>query len=67
MPKPLKPIKRAWKPKLPAAVSARPKFDIYGHEVHTPDVQEKNSDSIWDTYESLQATEVERLANLKRQ
>ena len=48
-------------------VPSPPKFDIYGHEVHAPDVQEKNTDSIWDTYEALQAAQAERLANLNRQ
>jgi hypothetical protein len=67
MPALQKPIKRVWKSKVPAVVSARPKFNIYGHEVHTPDVQEKNTDSIWDTYEALQANEADRLANLNRQ
>ena len=67
MASPLKPIKRAWKPKVLTVVPTRPKFDVYGHEVHDPDVQEKNTDSIWDTFESLQAAETERLANLNRQ
>jgi hypothetical protein len=67
MPVPQKPIKRVWKSKVPAVLPARPKFDIYGHEVHAPDVQEINTDSIWDTFEALQAAEAERLAKLNRQ
>jgi hypothetical protein len=61
MPKELNPIKRVWKPKAPAP--ARAKFDIYGNNLPHQDAQEKNSDSIWDTYEALQAAaEMERLA-----
>jgi hypothetical protein len=67
MPAPQKPIKRVWKSKVPVVLPARPKFDMYGHEVHAPDVQEKNTDSIWDTYEALQAAEAVRLDNLNRQ
>jgi hypothetical protein len=67
MPAPQKPIKRVWKSKVPMVVRARPKVDRYGNEVHIPDVQEKNTDSIWDTFEALQANEAERLANLTPQ
>lgn len=63
----LKPIKRVWRPKAPAPVKARPKFDNYGLEIHVPDVLEKNSDSIWDTYEALQAAAAERAAKLNRE
>jgi hypothetical protein len=31
-----------------------------------PEVQEKNSDSIWDTFDALQAAEAARLAKLDR-
>jgi hypothetical protein len=58
----LNPIKRVWKPKAPAAVPAQAKFDIYGNDLPEPDVREKNSDSIWNTFESLQAAEAERVA-----
>jgi hypothetical protein len=47
MPNELNPIKRVWKPKAPA----RTKFDIYGNNLPHQDVHEKNTDSIWDTYE----------------
>jgi hypothetical protein len=63
----MKPIKRVWKPKAPSLAKVRPEFDIYGHEIHVPDVLEKNTDSIWDTYEALQAAEALRLANIKRE
>ena len=60
----LKPIKRVWKPKAPTALPVQAQFDIYGQEIHVPDVHEKNTDSIWDTYDALQAAEAERLAKL---
>ena len=60
----MKPIKRVWKPKAPSLAKVRPEFDMYGHEIHVPHVLEKNTDSIWDTYEALQAAEAERLAKL---
>lgn len=63
MPNELNPIKRVWKPKAPA----RTEFDIYGNNLPHQDVHEKNTDSIWDTYEALQAAaEMERLAKLHR-
>lgn len=62
MPEAFKPIKRVWKPKAPAVLPVQPRFDIYGQEIHAPDVFEKNSDSIWDTFDALQAAEAERLA-----
>jgi hypothetical protein len=63
----LNPIKRVWKARSPVVVPVRPQFDIYGHEIHVPDVHEKNTDSIWDTYEALQAAEAERVAKLTRE
>jgi hypothetical protein len=60
----LNPIKRIWKPKAPAGAPARAKFDIYGNDLPEPDVREKNSDSIWDTYDALQAAEAARVAKL---
>ena len=62
MPKALNPIKRVWTPKAPVPVPAQAKFDIYGNEIHEPDVREKNSDSIWDTYDALHAAEAARVA-----
>jgi hypothetical protein len=65
MPASIKPIKRVWKPKVSKtseALPAPPKFDIYGHEIHEPEVQEKNTDSIWDTYEALRAAQALKLA-----
>jgi hypothetical protein len=67
MPKALNPIKRVWKPKVSTPVPALPKFDIYGNEIHEPDVREKNSDSIWDTYDALQAAEAARVAKTLRE
>jgi hypothetical protein len=64
MPAAFKPIKRVWKPKALAALPVQPRFDIYGQEIDVPEVYEKNSDSIWDTYDALQAAEAERLAKL---
>jgi hypothetical protein len=63
----MKPIKRVWKPKVLLLPMARPVIDIYGHEIHVPEVLEKNTDSIWDTYEALQAAEAERLAKINRE
>ncbi len=61
-PKVLNPIKRVWRPKVdtsvtdaPSPVAARANFDHFGNEIPAPAVHEKNSDSIWDTYEALQA------------
>jgi hypothetical protein len=57
-----KPIMRVWMPKAP--VPARAKFDIYGNDLPLPLVHEKNTDSIWATFESLQAAEAARVAKL---
>jgi hypothetical protein len=38
------------------------RVDHFGNEMPEPYVHEKNSDSIWDTYEALRAAEVEALA-----
>jgi hypothetical protein len=67
MPAVLKPIKRVWKPKVPAAEPMKPQFDSYGNELPLLGVLEKNSDSIWDTYEALQAAEAERVPKLAQQ
>jgi hypothetical protein len=64
MPAVLKPIKRVWKPNAPAAEPMRPQFDRYGHELPLLCVLEKNSDSIWDTYEALQAAEAARVTKI---
>jgi hypothetical protein len=65
MPDSLNPINRVWKPKAPAGAPTRPKFDIYGNDMPQQDAHEKNTDSIWDTYEALQAAaESERLVRL---
>jgi Tfp pilus assembly protein FimV len=79
MPAALNPIKRVWKPKISTPASPqlspesspppspeRKKFDIYGNQMPEPEVQEKNSDSIWDTFDALQAAEAARLAKLDR-
>jgi hypothetical protein len=80
MPAALNPIKRVWKPKDPTSSAklsssptpptqkppspARKQFDIYGNQLPEPEVNEKNSDSIWDTFDALQAAEAARLAKL---
>jgi hypothetical protein len=61
MPVVLKPIKRVWKPKVHAAEPVKPQYDSYGNELPSLGVLEKNSDSIWDTYEALQAAEAARV------
>jgi hypothetical protein len=63
----LNPIKRVWKPKAPTVAQPRAKFDIYGHELPHQDTHEKNSDSIWATFEALQAAEALRAAKLARE
>jgi hypothetical protein len=63
MPDTLKPIKRVWKPKAP--VPAQTNFDAYGKELPELDVREKNSASVWATFEELQATETTKAANPK--
>jgi hypothetical protein len=45
----------------------RPQFDSYGNEQPLLGVLEKNSDSIWDTYEALQAAEAARVAKLNHE
>jgi hypothetical protein len=50
-----------FKPKAPAGVPARAKFDIYGNDLPEQDAHERNSDSIWDTFEALQAAEAARV------
>jgi hypothetical protein len=64
MPAALNPIKRVWKPKSAAGVPVQAKFDIYGNDLPEQDVREKNSDSIWDTFDALQAAEAARVAKL---
>ena len=66
MPAELNPIKRVWKPKSAVGLPAQAKFDIYGNDLPEQDVREKNSDSIWDTYDALQAAGAERVANPPR-
>jgi hypothetical protein len=59
------PITRKWVPKATKHVPQVPKrvrVDHFGDEMPEPHVHEKNSDSIWDTYEALRAAEVEALA-----
>ena len=59
------PIKRVWVPKAasPASPVAKVnKLDFFGNEMPEPHVHEKDSDSIWNTYEALRAAEVEALA-----
>jgi hypothetical protein len=56
------PIRRVWVPKSStsfevARLRRHIKFDHYGNELPEPIVQEKNTDSIWATYESLQAAD----------
>jgi hypothetical protein len=64
-PKDPKPITRQW---IPNATKHAPverktvRVDHFGNELPQPHVHEKNSDSIWDTYEALRAAEVEALA-----
>ncbi len=53
-------------PPHPHPLPERKKFDIYGNQMPEPEVQEKNSDSIWDTFDALQAAEAARLAKLDR-
>jgi hypothetical protein len=63
--KDLMPIRRQWMPKATKHVSFARKpvrVDHFGNEMPEPHVHEKNSDSIWDTYEALRAAEVEALA-----
>jgi hypothetical protein len=60
----LEPIKRVWKPKASVVVPVRAKFDIYGNDLPHQEAHEKNSDSIWSTYEALQAAEALRIAKL---
>jgi len=62
----LNPIKRVWKPKVPAVEPTRVTFDIYGRDLPHQDALEKNTDSIWDTYEALQGAEAQRLAKVTR-
>jgi hypothetical protein len=45
-------------------VPVQAKFDIYGNDLPEQDVREKNSDSIWDTFDALQAAEAARVAKL---
>jgi hypothetical protein len=47
-------------------VPPQAKFDIYGNDLPEQDVREKNSDSIWDTYDALQAAGAEQVAKLSR-
>jgi hypothetical protein len=59
------PIKRVWMPtstKHVRLAKAPTRFDHFGNEMPEPIVHEKNSDSIWDTYEALREAEVEALA-----
>jgi hypothetical protein len=56
------PIKRAWVPKATKhapLVRKHVRVDHFGNEMPEPHVHEKNSDSIWNTYEALRAAEVE--------
>jgi hypothetical protein len=62
MPAAINPIKRVWKPKASAALQERLQLDVYGNEIYAPDVREKNTDSIWDTFEALQAAKAETAA-----
>jgi hypothetical protein len=62
----LKPIKRVWKPKAPAALMpAQPMFDVFGNDLPTPGVQAKNTALILSTFEALQAAEPEQIAKPK--
>jgi hypothetical protein len=60
-----KPITRQW---IPNATKHAPperksvRADHFGNEMPEPHVHEKNSDSIWETYEALRAAEVEARA-----
>jgi hypothetical protein len=60
----LKPIWRVWEPGARAVESMTSTFDKYETELPLPNVQEISSDSIWNTYEALQAAEGERVAKL---
>jgi hypothetical protein len=60
-----KPITRHWIPKATkhAPLERKPvRVDYFGNEMPEPHVHERNSDSIWATYEALRAAEVEALA-----
>jgi hypothetical protein len=67
MPAELNPIKRVWRPKSAAGMPAQAKFDIYGNDLPEQDVREKNSDSIWDTFDALQTAEAAKVAKIKRE
>jgi hypothetical protein len=60
----LKPIKRVWKTSVHTAEPMMSQFDNYEIELPLPSVLEKNSDTIWDTFEALQAAETKRLTKL---
>lgn len=51
-----------WKPKDSAAQQERLQLDVYGNEIYAPNVREKNTDSIWDTYDALRAADAQRAA-----
>jgi hypothetical protein len=61
-----KPIKRVWKPRVPSEKSRIKQFDNHGNELPLLNVLEKNTDSVWATYESLQAAEAKKVAMLTR-
>jgi hypothetical protein len=64
MPAILKPIRRVWKPSVSASEPMISKFNNFEIELPLPNVLEKNTDSIWDTYEALQAAESEKVTKL---
>jgi hypothetical protein len=59
-------MKRVWKARMPALEPMGRQFDIFGNELPLLGVLEKNTESIWDTFESLQAAEAERVARLAK-
>jgi hypothetical protein len=61
MPPPiLKPIKRVWKAPATKAVPVKLGMAPKGADFHDSVVQEKNTDSIWSTFEGLQAAKDEQ-------
>jgi hypothetical protein len=53
MPSALNPIKRVWTPKALSMLPAQARSNFYGIVLPEPEVSEKNTDSIWSTFEAL--------------
>jgi len=60
MPNSLNPIKRVWKPPVGKAVPVKLSMAPKGPDFHDSVVQEKNTDSVWGTFEALQAAKDEQ-------